>query len=143
MKVGVTDRLVADAPVALAWCFEDENSRLAEKVLDLLSTGVEALVPAISPLELANALLTAERRKRITTAQVTGLLRRISKLPITVEPMPPAYAFEQVLSVARQQEVTEYDAAYVELALREGLPLATLNAKLRRAARPAGIVLVE
>jgi len=143
MKVGVTDRLVADASVALAWCFEDENSRLAENVLDLLSTGVEALVPAISPLELANALLAAERRKRITTAQVTGLLRRISKLPIRTEPMPPDRAFEQVLSLARQMDLTAYDATYLALALNEAVPLATLDARLRRAARSAGVALIE
>ncbi|HXZ41107.1 MAG TPA: type II toxin-antitoxin system VapC family toxin [Terriglobales bacterium] len=143
MKVAAIKRLVLDASVAVAWCFEDESAPLAESVLDLLSAGAETLVPAIWPLEVANALLVAERRKRITTAQVTGLLQRISKLPITVESMPPAHAFEQVLSVARQRELSEYDASYVELALREGLPLATLDAKLRRAARSAGIALVE
>lgn len=143
MKAAAIKRLVLDASVAVAWCFEDESTPFAEHVLDLVSAGAETLAPAIWPLEVANALLTAERRKRITTAQVTALLQRISKLPIAVEPIPLARAFEQVLSTARQHELTEYDAAYVELALREGLPLATLDAKLRRAARSAGIVLVE
>jgi predicted nucleic acid-binding protein len=143
MKAAAIKRLVLDASLAVAWCFEDESSPLAEHVLELVSAGTEALAPAIWPLEVANALLVAERRKRITMAQVTALLQRISKLPIVVEPIPPARAFEQVLSVARQHELTEYDAAYVELALREAVPLATLDAKLRRAARAAGIVLIE
>jgi len=143
MKAADIKRLVLDASVTLAWCFEDEATGFTEALLDLLSAGAETLVPAIWSMEVTNALLTAERRKRITTAQVTGLLRRILKLPITVEPMPPARAFEQVLQVARQQELTEYDTAYLELALRESLPLATLDAKLRRAARSAGVALVE
>jgi predicted nucleic acid-binding protein len=135
--------LVLDASVTLAWCFEDKASRLSESVLDLLSAGVEAFVPAIWPLEVANAFLAAERRKRITTAQVTGLLQRISKLPIRTEPMPPDRVFEQVLSLARQMDLTAYDAAYLALALNEAVPLATLDARLRRAARSAGVALIE
>jgi predicted nucleic acid-binding protein len=143
MKAVAIDRLVLDASVAVAWCFEDESSPIAERTLDLLAAGAEALAPSIWPLEVANALLVAERHNRITTAKVTALLRRISKLPIVVEQIPPARAFEPILSVARQLQLTEYDAAYLELALQEALPLATLDAKLRRAARSVGVTLVE
>ena|ERR1700691_173537 len=143
MKADATKSLVLDASVPLAWCFEDESAALPERVLDVLETGTEMLTPSIWPLEVANALLMAERRKRITTAQATAFLQRISKLPILVEPISPNRAFEHILQVARQYQLTEYDAAYVELALREALPLATLDAKLRRAARAAGLTLVE
>ena len=143
MKADATKSLVLDASVPLAWCFEDESAALPERVLDVLETGTEILTPSIWPLEVANALLMAERRKRITTAQATAFLQRISKLPILVEPISPNRAFEHILQVARQYQLTEYDAAYVELALREALPLATLDAKLRRAARAAGLTLVE
>jgi len=143
MKAAAIKRLVLDASVAVAWCFEDESSPLTERILDLLSAGTEVLIPAIWPLEVANALLVAERRKRITTAKVTALLQRIAKLPIVVEALQPHRAFEHILSVARQHQLTEYDAAYVELALREALPLATLDDRLRRAARSAGITLLE
>ncbi len=143
MKADATKSLVLDASVPLAWCFEDESAALAERVLDVLETGTEMLTPSIWPLEVANALLMAERRKRITTAQATAFLQRISKLPILVEPISPNRAFEQILHVARQYQLTEYDAAYVELALRQALPLATLDAKLQRAARSAGLSLVE
>jgi predicted nucleic acid-binding protein len=143
MKADVTRSLVLDASVSLAWCFEDESAALPERVLDVLETGTEMLAPSIWPLEVANALLIAERRKRITNAEATAFLQRISKLPILVEPIPPSRAFEHILPVARQYQLTEYDAAYVELALREALPLATLDAKLRRAARSAGLTLVE
>jgi len=99
-------------------------------------------VPAIWPFEVANALLVAERRKRITVAQVTALLQRMAGLRISVDPIQLGTAFNQILSVARQNDLTEYDAAYVELALREALPLATLDGKLRRAATRVGITLV-
>lgn len=101
----------------------------------MLSAGTEAITPAIWPFEVANALLVAERRKRITLAQVTALLRRIEDLPISVEPMEAGRAFEQILSLGRQQNLSQYEAAYLELALRTGLPLATLDGKLREAAR--------
>jgi len=143
MRAAAIKRLVLDASVAVAWCFANEHSGLAENVLDLLSTGTEVVAPVVWPLEVANALLAAERRKRITPAQVTALLQRISKLPIVIEPVPTARAFEQVLSVARQHQLTEYDASYLELALREGLPLATLDLKLRQVARSAGVALIE
>ena len=143
MKAATIKRMVLDASVAVAWCFEDENTPFTEGVLDLLSAGTEVLTPAIWPFEVANALLVAERRKRITVAQVTALLRRIAGLPISVEPIEARHAFEQILSVARQQNLTEYDAAYLELALRAGLPIATLDDKLKQAARLVDVGLVK
>jgi predicted nucleic acid-binding protein len=111
-------------------------------VLDLLASGTEAVTAAIWPFEVANALLMGERRKRISLPQVTTVLQRISALPIAVDPIRTYTAFGQILSVARQELLTEYDATYLELALREGLPLATLDAGLRRGARNAGVGLV-
>lgn len=143
MKAAATKRLVLDASVAVAWCFEDESSSLSDDVLDFLAAGGQAVVPSIWPLEVANALLVAERRKRITTAQVTALLGRIAGLPILVQPTSTDRAFGTVLATARQQQLAEYDAAYLELALREAIPLATVDGQLRRAARDAGISLME
>ena len=143
MKAAINKRIVLDASVAVAWCFEDESRRFTEGVLDLLAAGTEVLTPAIWPFEVANALLVAERRKRITLAQVTALLQRIAGLRISVDPIQPGTAFNQILSIARQSGLSEYDAAYVELALREALPLAALDDKLRRAATRVGITLVD
>jgi predicted nucleic acid-binding protein len=143
MKVDATRRFVLDASVAVAWCFPEESTSQTEGILDLLANGAEAMVPPIWPFEVANALLVGERRKRVTVAQVTSVLRRIADLPISVDVVRVDRAFEQVLSFARQQQLTEYDAAYLELALREGIPLCTLDDKLRRAARSAGIALVK
>ncbi|SRR6266568_3034859 len=121
-----------DASVAVAWCFEDESSDFTEGVLDQLASGTEALAP----------LLMAELRKRITVPQVTALLRRIAGLPISIDPTRLGHAFDQILSVAHQQNLTAYDAAYIELALRTALPLATLDSRLRQAAGRVGITLV-
>ena len=141
MKAGAK-RFVLDASVAVAWCFDDEATPLTEGILDLVSAGAEVVTPAIWPLEVANALLVAERRRRISVAQVTALLRRIAALRISVEAIECERAFDQVLSLARQGQLTEYDAAYLELALRRSLPLASLDDKLRQAARELGIKLV-
>ena|SRR5438309_12117833 len=142
MKDDAINRLVLDASVALAWCFPDERSAGAEKLLDLMADGSKAIVPAIWPFEVSNALLTAERRNRLKMAQVTAALRTLTLLPIAIDPVKIESIFGDVLAVARQRQLTEYDAAYLELALREALPLATLDDQLRRAATHAGVSLV-
>lgn len=143
MKAGATKHLVLDASVAIAWCFEDEHSKVAEAVLDLLADGTEMIVPGIWPLEVANAMLMAERRERITHAQAVPLLQRISKLPIMVEAVTTTLVFEQALSAAREYELTVYDACYLALAMAQAIPLATLDNRLRQAARSAGISLLQ
>ena len=143
MKAAATRRFVLDASVAVAWCFEDETTKFTEGVLDLISAGAEALVPSIWPLEISNALLVAERRKRIALAKVTALLFRIAGLPIHVTRTESKQAFEQILPMARQQGLSQYDAAYLELAVREGLALATLDGELQRAAKATGVELLS
>lgn len=139
MKAAATKRLVLDASVTVAWCFPDESTAYSEAVLDLLGNAAEAVVPAIWPFEVANALLMGERRKRITAAQVTSVLERIRDLPVTVDAVRVDRAFGPILLLARNEQLTEYDAAYIELAMRESLPLATLDDRLRRAAKSAGV----
>lgn len=143
MKAVVTRRFVLDASVAVAWCFEDETTKFTEAVLALISAGAEVLVPSLWPLEIANALLMAERRKRIALAKVTAILVRIAALPISVRPVDSRHAFEQVLPLARQQQLSQYDAAYLELAVREGVELATLDGELKRAAKATGVALLS
>ena len=142
MKVTATKRLVLDASISAAWCFPDETIPFTEELLDRLATGLEAIVPSIWPFEMANALLVAERRKRITRAQAVAELQQLASLPIIVELVQTARAFGMVLSLARERNLTEYDAAYLELAIRESLPLATLDDGLRNAASELGVVLV-
>jgi hypothetical protein len=118
-----------------------------EAILDSLANGAEAITPAIWPLEPANALLVGERRKRVSMAQFRSLLRHIGALPISVDPGRVDHAFEPVLWFTQQQQLTEYEAAYLKLALRaRASPLATLDNRisaLKRAARNAGIAVVK
>ena len=142
MKADVK-RFVIDASVAVAWCFSDESTPFTGGVLRLFAHGAQAIAPCIWPLEVANALAVGERRKRITMAQTTVLLDRIVHLAIVVEGSDPARSFGEIFSIARQEHLTLYDAAYAELALRLALPLATLHDELRRAAQRVGIRLVS
>ena len=142
MKADVK-RFVLDASVAVAWCFPDESTPFTEGVLRLFAHGAQAIAPCIWPLEVTNALVAGERRKRISMAQTTILLDRIAHLAITVEGSDPARSFGEILPIARQEHLTPYDAAYAELALRLALPLATLDDELRNVAQRVGIPLVS
>jgi predicted nucleic acid-binding protein len=132
------NRFVIDNSVVLCWCLEDEGCRYADALLEQIPQ-CEALVPAIWPLELTNALLMAERRKRITEAELTRSLSILKNFPIQVEQEPPERAWTEVLSLARSQGLTTYDASYLDLAMRTGLPIATLDKALRKAARKAQV----
>jgi predicted nucleic acid-binding protein len=143
MKVAGIKRFVLDASVTLAWCFHEESTHFTEAVLDSLVRGSEAVAPVIWPLEVANALLMGERRKRLTTADVSAILQRIVRLRIAVDPIRINDAFGTILFLARKEQLSEYDASYLELALREGLPLATLDDRLRSGARNNGVPLIQ
>lgn len=143
MKVVATRRFVVDASITLAWCFQDESTPFTEAILDLLLADSEAVAPAIWPLEVANALLVGERRKRLATADVSALLHRIVRLRISVDPIRMHDAFGTILFLARKEQLSEYDASYLELALREGLPLATRDDRLRESARNNGVPLIS
>ncbi len=132
--------LVLDASVALAWGLEDESNPYTDAVLDALKHG-EAVVPAIWPLEVANALWVAERRGRVTEATVAGFLEYLRALPIVVEQVTPEQVFSRVLPLAREQGLSVYDAAYLDLAMRLALPLATQDGALRAAASRVGVAI--
>jgi predicted nucleic acid-binding protein len=126
-------RIVLDASVALAWCFDDEDSPYAKEILGLLRTA-EAFVPPIWPLEVSNALLAAERRKRLTESDSKQFLRLIEGLGITIDAPSGFTAVSDTLALARKHGLTAYDAAYLELASRLGVKLATLDHDLAKAA---------
>lgn len=126
----------------MAWCFEDEAGDYADAVLASLATS-EALVPAIWSLEVANVLLVAERRGRLTQADATRFVRLVRTLPIIIESETSDRALDAILDVGREYGLSSYDAAYLELAMREGLPLATQDNPLRQAAVKCGVLLVS
>jgi len=127
-------RFVIDNSVVMGWCFENEGNRYAEAVLESLEAG-EALVPAIWPLEVGNVLLVAERKKRLSEASVVRFLALLNSLPITVEPETPERMLKEIVSLARAYNLSTYDASYLDLAMRLGLPIATQDASLARAAK--------
>jgi predicted nucleic acid-binding protein len=97
------------------------------------------VVPALWPLEVANTLVVGERRKRSTPAQAATWLSLLEAFPITVDAETAAHAWVETLALARAQDLSAYDAAYLELAMRRGLPLATLDEKLKKAATAVGV----
>jgi predicted nucleic acid-binding protein len=129
---------VLDSSITLAWFFEDEADTYADAVQHSLAAAT-AVVPSLWPLELANALVTGERRKRTTEAKVTTFLALLKSLPITLDDETAVRASSEVPHLARAHNLSSYDAAYLELALRRGLPLATLDDKLKAAAAAAGV----
>jgi predicted nucleic acid-binding protein len=131
---------VLDGSVALAWYFADEADAYADEVGRQLPS-VAAIVPTIWPLEVANAVLIGERRKRSTPAQAATWISHLLTLPITVDDETSAHALGSVLNLGRMHGLSAYDAAYVELAMRRGLPLASLDARLKAAAVAVGVPL--
>ena len=129
---------VLDASTALAWCFRDEEDAVAVRALDRLAES-DAWVPAIWSLEVANGLLTAERRKRITAAAASSAMRLLLSLPIISDPAERSRDFEASWRLARTHGLSAYDGAYLELAIRLGVPLVTLDEKLRAAALAEGL----
>jgi predicted nucleic acid-binding protein len=134
----LTGPFVLDASMTLSWAFEGECAPFTVAVLKSLET-VHAVVPALWPIEVANVLRTAERRGRMDVAARTAFLERLWLLPIAIEHRPAAWLAQQILPLARVHNLSAYDAAYLELAIREALPLATLDDELRRAACAAGV----
>lgn len=133
---------VIDASLAVAWCFEDEASPGTDAILDRLGRE-DAVAPSIWPLEIANALRSAERRGRVEERELPGLTRLLATLPVGVEETPLDRALTLVLPLARALALSADDASYVELALRRGLPLATADDQLARATVAAGAELLE
>ncbi len=130
--------LVIDSSISIAWCFPDERDGYSQTVLDALASG-QAFVPDLWHLEVANTLLVGERRKRSTQANTVTWLGFLSALPIAVDDETRAHVFGNTLSLARDHNLSAYDAAYLELAMRRGLPLATLDDKLKAAAQAVGV----
>ena len=134
--------IVIDASVALAWCFPDEASEYADGVLVALD-GRTAMVPAIWPVEVANALLVGERRKRIRQPEVRRFLDLLKGLSILEDGQPFADTVSNILPLAREHDLSAYDAAYLDVAVRHGAPLATLDKALQKAGRAAGLKIFE
>jgi len=135
-------RFVLDASVTMAWCFEDERTDLTEGVLDSLAEGGEAVVPPIWAYEVANVLVGAQQRGRLTAARVASFMEDLQDFAIQTDPQVEGRVLGPVAALARERRLTVYDAAYLELAMRSGLPIATLDERLQHAAGEVGVRLI-
>ena len=125
----------------MAWFFPDEATAHTDALLERVRRE-GAVAPAIWPLEVANVMLFGEKRGRVTASDTDDFIALLGLLPILVDDQAPGLAFATILPLARRHKLTVYDAAYLELALRLGLPLATLDKELRLAAPTVGGVLL-
>ena len=132
---------VLDNSVAMRWLLESEKAsdqKYAETVLKTLAD-TNALVPDLWHLEVANVLLSAEKRGELEIAEVERFISQIENLPIHVDPLTANQAFSRTLALAGAYKLSSYDAAYLELSIREGLPLATLDRNLLKAAKKSDV----
>jgi len=134
--------VVIDASVALAWCFRDQRTEATAKLLERVQTDAAA-VPSLWHLEMANVLALAERRRRITPAESTELIALLETIEIVVDEETPSHALGRVLDLAREERLTAYDAAYLELAMRLGIPLASKDVDLCDAAERLGVTVLR
>lgn len=132
---------ILDCSIAVAWCFEDEASEACDALLERVRDE-GALVPSLWYLELGNVMIQAERRGRTMPADVSTRLELIGDLPIVIDDETPLRAFHETLALARAQNLTTYDATYLELAIRRGLPLATNDKRLRSAGIHTGVQII-
>lgn len=133
--------VVIDASVTISWLFADEQTPLCMNLLQRVSRD-GAVVPSLWPLEIANALQNGIKRKRMDAAYRDSTIQRLLLLPIEIDPDTSEYAWTATLQLADVHRITVYDASYLELALRRGLPLATRDDQLAAAASAAGATLL-
>ena len=129
---------VLDCSVTMAWVFPDEATEATDRLREaLLET--RAFVPALWPVETANALLVATRRGRIAQDERPGIHGHLEALPIDIDPISTSRTWGAALDLAQAHGISVYDAMYLELAIRMRTPLATLDKALRSAGQSAGV----
>ncbi len=134
---------VLDNSVTMRWFFGDGQPRelvYASKVLDQIKV-TNAFVPVIWGFEVANVIAKAETKGLVTEARSEAFIEMLGGLDIEVDLATFSHALSNTLQLARRYQLSAYDAAYLELALRTGMPLATLDEDLRKAAKKAGVEL--
>jgi predicted nucleic acid-binding protein len=139
-------RFVLDNSVVMRWLLSDgsdERLAYAKKVLGVLAQqDGAALVPGIWALEAANVMVKAQAKSLITEARCAAFVGLLHDMAFLTEPHTATYALSDTLQLARRFKLSSYDASYLELAMREGLPLATLDGDLRSAMIQTGVALV-
>ena len=134
-------QFVLDCSVSAAWCLQDENSSKALAILNRL-TDDTAVVPALWCYEMANVLLFAERKGRITPAIATREIELLLQLPISIVEQEKSRLLHEAKELARQYNLSVYDASYLDLALQKAMPLASFDRRLVGAATACGVKLI-
>jgi len=134
----MSESFVVDNSVVMSWCFKDETNQYADDVLDCLFEAT-AFVPSVWPLEVLNVLLVAERKKRLGEADSVRFITLLSQLPIIVEHERSERTMKDLLAFARSNSLSSYDASYLDLSMRKGIPIATLDNRLIAAARKTDV----
>jgi len=132
---------VLDNSVAMRWLLESERvsaQKYAENVLKSLANS-DALVPNLWHLEAVSVLVGAEKRCEVSLGEIERFISQLENLPIHIDPSTAHHAFNRTLTLARAYNISSYDASYLELAIREGLPVASLDKKLIKAAKKADV----
>lgn len=132
---------VADASVAIAWVHPAQATSETNAMLDRLVSGDSLVVPALWPLEVANAITLLRRRKKLTPDEARSAIEIIRELPAVIDHEAAAVAFTRLVELASKHELTVYDATYIELAARRQLPLASNDAQMKQAAVRSGVEL--
>ena len=133
---------IPDASVSLAWCFADEATPYSEGLLGRLIAGEEAAVPPHWPLEILNGVLQGKRRGRVAEPDVQKLFTSLISFHIVLDAEHGFARLDAIRELAERHRLTSYDGAYLELAMRLGLPLATLDGDLRKAAQAEKVPLI-
>ena len=136
------NRFVVDNSVVMSWCFKDETNQYGDAVLDRLAEST-AIVPPIWPLEVVNVLLVAERHNRLKQVDSVRFITLLLQLPIVVEHEGPEKIMKDLLALGRANNLSSYDAAYLDLAMRKDCPIATLDKKLIEAAKKVDVTIFE
>ena len=134
----MSEEFVLDCSATLPWIFASEATDATDDLLDRLAAGDKAWVPALWHLEIGNVLLGAKRKGRIDTAGIEKFFATLSMYDIEVDMETTALAWSKTFALGESFGLTMYDACYLELALRKGLPVASLDKQLVEAVRKAG-----
>lgn len=135
----MTDAFVADASVAIGWVHPGQATQQTAAMLDAIADGATLEVPALWPLEVANALIVLVRRRKLTEGERQAGLGWLRGLRVRVDHEMSELAFSRLSELAAAHQLSIYDAAYLELAVRRGLVLGCKDGPLRTAARHAGV----
>jgi predicted nucleic acid-binding protein len=135
----VRQSFVADASVAIAWVHPAQATPETDAMLDHLAAGASLVVPALWPLEVANALTVLRRRRKLTPDEAQAAIAIIRELPAVIDHEAAAIALTRLVDLASEHELTVYDATYIELAVRKRLPLASNDARMKEAAIRSGV----